>query len=115
MNRALGFGISKSAQSITAFWSGVQIADRGAASADLMATGQWWVSRVLIQPAENRNKGIGGQLLETLKREVKDMGAKELVVCPSGYSDEKAKQFNFYEKHGFVKSAESPEMLICAL
>jgi N-acetylglutamate synthase-like GNAT family acetyltransferase len=115
-SRFSGFGVSKSSESITAYWVGGEIKERGTASADATSKPeQWSVSRVLIEPPESRNKGIGGKLLEMLKQEVKDIGIKELIVCPGGYDADQVKQINFYEKHGFVKSTEDSELLVCTL
>lgn len=62
---------------------------------------EWWVNRVLVQPASARCMGLGGQLLEKLKETVAQVGGTSLLVTPGGYSDEWERQHKFYRSHGF--------------
>lgn len=77
------------------------------ATAEANFTGrEWWVARVLVQPDSARGKGLGGRLLEELKKAVVEMGGTSLLVTPGGYSNERRRQFKFYKAHGF-KDADS--------
>jgi GNAT superfamily N-acetyltransferase len=73
---------------------------RAVAEASLVGD-SWWVSRVLVQPSSARGKGLGGQLLEELKKAVAEMGGTRLLVTPGGYSNEWKRQHKFYRAHGF--------------
>jgi GNAT superfamily N-acetyltransferase len=73
---------------------------RAVAEANLVGT-DWWVSRVLVQPPNARGKGLGGRLLEKLKRAERDTGGTRLLVTPGGYSNEWERQDKFYRAHGF--------------
>lgn len=61
----------------------------------------WWISRALVNPKEVRGQGIGGRLLERLKREIKKMDGRHILVTPGGYGGNKRLQRKFYRNHGF--------------
>ncbi len=66
---------------------------------------EWWVNRVLVQ-GDNKGLGIGGHMLETLKKAVVRQGCTSLRVTPGGYGSDTAAQNRFYEAHGFVSHGE---------
>ena len=90
---------------VTIAWQGETIADKGTISADLVVR-YWWLNRAIVQPKNNRRKGIGGQMLEMLKDEVKKQDGKAIVVTPGGYDLNAKDQYRFYENHGFVNHLE---------
>lgn len=97
---------------VSIVWQGESIADKGTVSADLVVS-EWWLNRAIVQPESNRRKGIGGKMLEMLKEEVKKLGGDAVMVTPGGYDLKTKDQYNFYEKHGFVKHLEG--CLVCQL
>jgi GNAT superfamily N-acetyltransferase len=94
----------------TAFWWGENpMRNRGVAEASWMPDGFWYINRVLVKPPELRGKGIGGQLLERLKQELKEKAKATLIVVdPGGYGMDVEKQRRFYLKHGFVMGKPVP-------
>ncbi len=75
----------------------------------------WYVNRVLVLPPKYRGKGIGGTLLEALKKAVRSVGGKVLVVTPGGYGAKPEDQVNFYKQHGFVEDSKEKGLLILRL
>ena len=78
---------------------------RATAEASLIGD-EWWVNRVIVRPDNQRGKGLGGKLLEELKKVVAAEGGKVLLVAPGGYSNKHTAQVNFYGRHGFSKRKE---------
>lgn len=99
----------------TAFWWGKDpMHDRGVAEASWLPDGFWYINRVLVKPSELRNKGIGGQLLERLKQELKEKAKATLIVVdPGGYGMNVKRQRQFYRQHGFV--ADEAGRMRCTL
>ena len=92
-------------ESITILWRGDSAIERGVASADDIGD-RWWISRVLVQPATCRGRGVGSKLIEQLKAAVANQGGTRLVVAPGGYvgtAKERKRQKKFYEHHDFVE------------
>lgn len=84
---------------------------RATAEASLIGD-EWWVNRVIILPESRRGKGLGGRLLEELKKAVAAEGGKVLLVAPGGYSNKYTAQVNFYERHGFSKRGKYGELQV---
>lgn len=101
------FQVTATLESISVYWRGDSYLERGVAEATDM-DGYWYVNRVLVQPGACRGRGIGGELLERLKKAVAEQGSTRLVVTPGGYV-ESPKQKKFYKKHEFVE--EEPGLL----
>lgn len=76
---------------------------RSTAEASLIGD-QWWVNRVIVNPASKRDSGIGTSLLTKLKELVKENGGKALLVSPGGYDSDLTLQERFYAKNGFVET-----------
>jgi len=68
----------------------------------------WWVSRVLVTSDEDRGKGWGGMILDTLIVEITKQGGKSIIVTPGGYGADPKKQKRFYEQHDFVQTGVEP-------
>ena len=68
---------------------------------------EWWVNRVLVNPKEERNKGLGGALLERLILAIMQVGGEVLLVTPGGYDNDNDSQFRFYLAHGFERTVDS--------
>jgi GNAT superfamily N-acetyltransferase len=77
---------------------------RGTISADLLYPEKriWWISRAIIQPKEYRNQGIGSLLLKNVIEAIVQLNGSEIYVSPGGYMQDTKKQYNFYEKNGFI-------------
>jgi GNAT superfamily N-acetyltransferase len=84
---------------------------RGTCSVDRIDAHRWHISRCLVQPAENRSRGVGSMLLQRAVAAAleRDPGAV-IEVCPGGYSDKIDAQERFYEKNGFVRSETIPDL-----
>ena len=105
---------SRSCESVSVTWWGTGLPSRGAAEASRIGA-DWWVSRVVVHPAMNRGKGIGGRMLEALKKMVAAEGGTSLLVQPGGYAMNTADQDRFYEAHGFVKTNAEEGLFVCDL
>jgi L-amino acid N-acyltransferase YncA len=68
----------------------------------------WWISRVLVTSDEDRGKGWGGMMLDTLIVEITKQGGLAIIVTPGGYNADPKKQKRFYEQHDFVKTGKEP-------
>lgn len=98
----------------TSDYCGVSIYEDGlkaAAEANFIAP-DWWISRVVVNPPNRRNEGIGGKLLEHLKEVIKKRGGETLLVTPGGYGEETERQVRFYRSHGFNNSCDSYGVLL---
>lgn len=104
------FRVVTTAEHIAVMWRGASMLERGVAEASNMGD-FWYVNRVLVQPANLRSRGIGGELLERLKAAIAEYGEARVVVTPGGY-DESPRQQRFYEQHGFVEEGEEPGLLV---
>lgn len=108
--------VTRSGASICVTWRGDGVGEnsmlnRGAAEASFVGD-TWWVNRVLVQPRENRGRGIGGHMLEALKGAVVEEGGAELSVQPGGYDMNTADQNRFYEAHGFTCTDEKEGLFV---
>jgi GNAT superfamily N-acetyltransferase len=81
--------------------------DLGTASVDRLTRRQWTVTRVFI-PEKYRGKGVGGALLERLKKELLLIADfRQVYVEPSGYGSDPKRLHNFYTRHGFEKKGDN--------
>lgn len=78
------------------------------ASCERISESIWWVSRVLVQPAEARGGGLGSEVLGLLLAAFRHQGepGAKLLVCPGGYENDQERQRRFYLKNGFVPAPE---------
>ena len=77
------------------------------ASADRLSRRTWNVSRVFV-PRNYRSQGVGGLLLERLKKEMSLMGQfKSLSVAAGGYNSDLSRLERFYTRCGFKKKEEN--------
>lgn len=74
------------------------------AEANPCGLNKWLICRVLVNPPDQRNKGIGTKLLDKLIRAIKKQGGKEVLVAPGGYSSDLKAQKRFYTKFGFKRT-----------
>jgi len=75
---------------------------RGSLEANWLSDTTWWVARAVINPADQRGRGIGTAMLKALFKALRENETcKRLVVCPGGYDSNTKDQFHFYEKNGF--------------
>jgi len=86
----------------------VTLVGKATASANLMASGKWWISRVLVNEG-HRGQGFGGRILEHLCNEVQGQGGTVIIVCPGGYGSNLADLVRFYKRHGFVETHDCLE------
>jgi len=68
----------------------------------------WWISRVLVTSDEDRGKGWGGMMLDTLITEIVKQDGLSIIVTPGGYNADPVKQKRFYEQHDFVQTGIEP-------
>lgn len=78
------------------------------AQASLLPNGTWYFNRMLVKNEEDRGRGLGSQLLERFKEELKKAGCRRLVVEPGGYGVDPVRQRRFYSERGFVEKS-SPD------
>lgn len=75
---------------------------RGTADATEIATGMWYLNRVIVSPDSSRGQGLGTQLLKRLQLELGgDANFSRLTVEPGGYSGDFERQARFYTNNGF--------------
>ena len=100
---AMGYKVYAGPTNVNVVWTGDTWEERGTAEASRLTgdTGHWHICRVLVQPASNRGRGIGGDLLDLLKEEVRERGGETLTVDPGGYDNNQERQRYFYQKCGF--------------
>lgn len=97
--------INKTPEHCSVFFWKDDFSLKATASADFVSS-FWWIGRVLVDPPKARGNGVGGYILEELKRAVKEMGGTSLLVSPGGYAVDPKRQFKFYLSHGFIYRSE---------
>jgi len=95
------FKVFATEDNITVVWQ-LSIIERGTVDAFHAGEGIWWITRALVQPTKCRNQGVGSVMLRMLINKIAGFHGKKIFVTPGGYEGEKNKQFNFYEKNGFI-------------
>ena len=75
---------------------------KACAEAELMCD-EWFVNRVLVKDPDQRNKGIGSEMVEKMLTAIYGQNPDAVVtVLPGGYGENPDEQANFYQKNGFV-------------
>lgn len=100
-------GTTETREYCSAYYFKPDMSVRATADASLIGD-EWWLNRVVIAPKAQQGKGLGGKLLEKLKKVVAGAGGKFLLVAPGGYTTPYEMQVRFYRKHGF-KDVIDPE------
>ncbi len=108
---ATGFLLTGSTESRAVSWAPDRVNNpfrNATASADRVADGVWWVSRVLVSSPDDRCKGLGSELLRLLRRDCsRQPGFVRMIVTPGGYGSDPVRLRSFYERAGFTSDPES--------
>lgn len=72
-------------------------------ASQLLPEGGWFLNRLIVNDEAYRGKGIGGEVLERLKRFLsREPGRPYIIVTPSGYGTDPERRLRFYLSNGFV-------------